>query len=88
MTGVWGQKEESEAVIPHKEESLLRQSSMVNRMWSYVNELSHQSICERNTFLSACDLHSYTKGAGKLLGLHRQAEQVVSKEYVTRRKQF
>ena len=39
-------------------------------------------------FLSAYDIHPYTKGAGKELGLHSQTLQVVAKEYVTRRNQF
>ena len=67
---------------------LRRQAAAVNFVWNYVNGLSHRSIRERNTFLSAYDLHPYTKGAGKLLGLHSQTLQVVAQEYVTRRKQF
>jgi len=38
--------------------------------------------------MSAYDLHPYTKGAGKELGLHSQTLQVIASEYVTRRKQF
>ncbi|WP_292257129.1 hypothetical protein [Marinospirillum sp.] len=34
------------------------------------------------------NLHPYTKGASKELGLHSQTLQMISKEYVTRRKQF
>ena len=67
---------------------LRRQAAAVNRVWNYVNDLSHRTIRERGRFLSAYDLHPYTKGAGKLLGLHSQTLQVVAQEYVTRRKQF
>jgi IS605 OrfB family transposase len=60
----------------------------VNFVWNYINELSDRSIRERGVFLSAYDLHPYTKGAQKELGLHSQTLQVIAKEYVTRRKQF
>jgi len=60
----------------------------VNFVWNYINALSHRSIRERGTFLSAFDLHPYTKGAGKELGLHSQTLQEVAEEYVTRRIQF
>ena len=35
----------------------------VNFVWNYVNELSHRSIKERGVFLSAYDIHPYTKKA-------------------------
>ncbi|WP_444934980.1 RNA-guided endonuclease InsQ/TnpB family protein [Microbulbifer sp. JTAC008] len=60
----------------------------VNFVWNYINELSSRSIKEHGKFLSAYDLHPYTKGAGKELGLHSQTLQSVASEYVTRRKQF
>lgn len=60
----------------------------VNFVWNYINALSHRSISERGLFLSAYDLHPYTKGAGKELGLHSQTLQCIAGEYVTRRKQF
>ncbi|MDP5211003.1 hypothetical protein Q5Y71_15015, partial [Microbulbifer sp. 2205BS26-8] len=60
----------------------------VNFVWNYINEISSRSIKERGKFLSAYDLHPYTKGAGKELGLHSQTLQCVASEYVTRRKQF
>ncbi len=44
----------------------------VNFVWNYINELSTRSIKERGQFLSAYDIHPYTKGAGKELGLHSQ----------------
>ncbi|MFT6904996.1 MAG: putative transposase [Oleiphilaceae bacterium] len=60
----------------------------VNFVWNYLNDLSARSIKERRVFLSAYDLHPYTKGAGKELGLHSQTLQCIAGEYVTRRKQF
>ena len=60
----------------------------VNFVWNFVNELSHRSIKERSVFLSAYDMHPYTKGAGKELRLHSQTLQCIAGEYVTRRKQF
>lgn len=60
----------------------------VNFAWNYINALSHRSISERGIFLSAYDMHPYTKGAGKDLGLHSQTLQCIAGEYVTRRKQF
>lgn len=60
----------------------------VNFVWNFINELSHRSIKERGTFLSDYDIHPYTKGAGKELGLHSQTLQCLAGEYVTRRKQF
>ncbi|MGI2028562.1 RNA-guided endonuclease InsQ/TnpB family protein [Endozoicomonas acroporae] len=60
----------------------------VNFVWNYINELSSRSIKERSVFLSAYDIHPYTKGAGKELGLHSQSLQCIAAEYVTRRKQF
>jgi transposase len=67
---------------------LRRQAAAVNRVWNFVNELSHRSIRERNSFLSAYDIQKYTNGASKLLGLHSHTVQRISKEYVTRRNQF
>ncbi len=60
----------------------------VNFVWNYINELSHRSIKERGVFMSAFDLHPYTRGANKDLGLHSHTLQCVAKEYVTKRKQF
>lgn len=65
-----------------------QQSKAVNFVWNYINELSSRSIRERGVFLSAFDIHPYTKGANKELGLHSQTLQCIAKEYVTRRKQF
>lgn len=75
--------------VRDKHRPLLNQMARsVNFVWNYINELSHRSIKERGVFLSAFDLHPYTKGSGKELGLHSQTLQMISKEYVTRRKQF
>ena len=67
---------------------LARQAASVNFVWNYINGLSSRSIRERGQFLSAFDIHKYTTGASKELGLHSQTPQVVAKEYITRRKQF
>lgn len=67
---------------------LARQAASVNLVWNYINELSSRAIRERGQFLSAFDIHKYTTGASKELGLHSQTPQVVAKEYITRRKQF
>ena len=75
--------------VRDKHAPLLRQMARsVNFVWNYMNELSHRSIRERGVFLSAFDMHPYTKGAGKQLDLHSQTLQAVAAEYVTRRKQF
>ena len=60
----------------------------VNFVWNYINELSHRSIKERGVFLSAFDIHPYTRGANIELGLHSHILQCVAKEYITRRRQF
>lgn len=58
-----------------------------NLVWNYVNELSERVIRERGQFLSSYDLHKYTGGSSKMLGLHSQSVQAISDEYVARRKQ-
>ena len=67
---------------------LEKQAKSVNFVWNYVNQLSHRSIKEKGKFLSTYDIHEYTTGASKLIGLHSQTIQLVTKEYVTRRIQF
>ena len=75
--------------IKDKHAPLLREwARSVNFAWNYVNELSSRSIRERGRFLSAYDIHPYTQGASKELGLHSQTIQGVTEEYVLRRKQF
>lgn len=68
--------------------ALSEQAKQVNFVWNYVNELSMRSIRERGRFLSDFDIQKYTNGSAKGLGLHSQTVQEISKEYVTRRKQF
>ena len=60
----------------------------VNFVWNYINELSQCAIREQDLFLSAYDLHPYTKGSVKEFLLHSQMLQCVASEYVTRCKQF
>lgn len=67
---------------------LSQMARSVNFVWNYVNELSERSIRERGVFLSAYDMHPYTKGAGKELGLHCSTLQQIAGEYVSRRNQF
>ncbi len=59
---------------------LAAQARAVNFVWNYLNELSSRSIRERGKFLSAFDMHAYTTGASKELGLHSQTVQVVAAE--------
>ena len=65
-----------------------QQARAVNFVWNYLNDLSCRNIREHGRFLSAFDMHPYTQGAGKELGLHAQTLQMIAAEYVTRRKQF
>lgn len=67
---------------------LAEMARAVNLVWNYLNELSCRAITERGIFLSAFDMHPYTKGAGRELGLHSQTLQEIAREYVTRRQQF
>ena len=68
--------------------TLSQQAKSVNFVWNFINELSYRSFKERSNFMSDFDLQKYTNGSGKELGLHSQTVQEISKEYVTRRKQF
>lgn len=67
---------------------LSTQARQVNLVWNYINELSSRSIREHGRFLSDFDIQKYINGSAKELGLHSQTIQEISKEYVTRRKQF
>jgi IS605 OrfB family transposase len=67
---------------------LLEMAKSVNCVWNYCNELSSNNIKKRGKFLSNFDMHKYTTGSNKELGLHSQTIQCISKEYVTRRNQF
>ena len=65
-----------------------QQARAVNFVWNYLNDLSYRNIREHGRFLRAFDMHPYTQGAGKELGLHAQTLQMIAAEYVARRKQF
>lgn len=75
--------------LKDKHASALRQQAQaVNTVWNYCNELCVKHWQRTRTFFSAYDIHPYTKGAGKELGLHSQTVQAIAEEYCTRRKQF
>lgn len=67
---------------------LRQMARSVNFVWNFLNELSHKAITERGQWLSAYDMHKYTVGAAKELGLHSHTPQRVAAEYVKARKQF
>lgn len=67
---------------------LREMAKSVNFVWNYINEISSRSIREKGVFLSRFDLHKYTVGGHKALGLHSHTLQCVAGEYVTRRRQF
>ena len=61
----------------------------MNFVWNYCNELSHKILQREGRFCSSADLDKLTAGATKAgLSLHSQSVQAISKELVTRRKQF
>ena len=55
----------------------------VNFVWNYINELSIRNIKDHGKFLSAYDIHPFTKGAGKELGLHSQTLQCICLLYTS-----
>lgn len=58
-------------------------------VWNYCNDLSFKVFERERRFISAFDLHPYTKGAGDAgLYLHSQTIQAVAEEFVAKRKQF
>ena len=68
---------------------LLAQSREVNLVWNYSQNLALKVLQRTGTFMSAYDMATYTKGAGKEgLSLHSQTVQAVSEEYCIRRRQF
>lgn len=67
---------------------LRKMSASVNFVWNYINDLSYRHFKNKREFFSEYDIHPYTTGASKELGLHSQTVQCIAKEYVTRRKQF
>ena len=66
---------------------LVKLASAVNFVWNYVNDLSFQMWRRKHVFLSAYDIHEYTKGAGEELGLHSQTLQAVGETHAKARKQ-
>lgn len=68
---------------------LSTQSREVNFVWNYCNELSLKILNREGRFCSNAELDKYTAGATKAgLTLHSQTVQAISKELVTRRRQF
>ena len=67
---------------------LKRMAASVNFVWNYINDLSIKHVKKHGRFLSEYDIHPYTTGASKELGLHSQTLQCIAKEYTIRRKQF
>ena len=68
---------------------LREQAREVNFVWNYCNELSYKILQREGRFCSSVDLDKFTSGATKEgLSLHSQTVQAISKELVTRRKQF
>ena len=66
---------------------LVKLAAAVNFVWNYVNDLSFQMWRRKRVFLSAYDIHEYTKGAGEELGLHSQTLQAVGETHAKARKQ-
>jgi len=61
----------------------------VNFVWNYCNEISFNILQREERFCSDFDLNKLTAIATKEgLLLHSQSVQAISKEYVTRRRQF
>ena len=68
---------------------LREQAREVNFVWNYCNELSYKILQRERRFCSHADLDKFTAGATKAgLSLHSQTVQAISKELVTRRRQF
>ena len=68
---------------------LCAQAREVNFVWNYCNELAVKVLEREGRFCSYNELDRYTVGATKEgLSLHSQTLQAISKELVTRRRQF
>ena len=72
----------------NKKDLLCELAKEVNFVWNYCNELGLKYLQQTGKFLSAYDIDRYTQGASKECRLHSQTIQSISKQYVTRRKQF
>ncbi|WNA15560.1 RNA-guided endonuclease TnpB family protein [Acinetobacter phage HFM1] len=69
--------------------TLNEMASEVNFVWNYVNDLCFTHLKRTGKFFSAYDVDRYTSGSSKSgLALHSTTIQSISKELVTRRKQF
>jgi IS605 OrfB family transposase len=65
---------------------LFKQACWVNFVWNYVNALCLQVLRREGKFLSAFDLHAFTRGATKEgLELHSQTVQAVNEQFVQHR---
>jgi putative transposase len=61
----------------------------VNFVWNYANDLSFKVWQRERRFMGEYDIDKYTAGATREgLNLHSTTVQAISKEFVTRRKQF
>ena len=76
--------------LTDKHSAFLReQAREVNFVWNYCNETSFKILQREGRFCSNIDLDKLTAGATKEgMSLHSQTGQAISKEYVTRRRQF
>lgn len=76
--------------LKDKHSAFLReQAREVNFVWNYCNELSYKILQRERRFCSSADLDKLTAGATKEgLSLHSQTVQAISRELVTRRRQF
>ena len=75
-------------------QSLMSLSSKVNYVWNYINGLQQQLLAKNQAgylfhyWLNQTEFDAFTSGTSKLLKLPAQTIQAITKEYVTRRKQF
>jgi len=76
--------------LKDKHSAFLRaQAREVNFVWNFCNELAVKVLEREGRFCSNIELDRYTSGATKVgLSLHSQTVQAISKELVTRRRQF
>lgn len=58
----------------------------VNFVWNYINELSSRHINDKGKFLSTFEIHKYTVGANKELGLHSGTLHKIAERYVISRR--
>ena len=69
--------------------ALSKMARDVNFVWNYANDLSFKVWQREHRFMSEYDIDEYTSGATKAgLNLHSTTLQSISKEFVTRRRQF